>query len=508
MEEIISHPIVGSLRLLDIAILFAAIAVLFVVAYFSGRKEQDTGDFFLGKRRVPMLVACMSFVATEVSAVSLTANPATGYSENLQYLQFFIGSAASKIFVAFLFIPIFYKYNCTSIYEFLRHRFGSKTQYSGSIFFFITRLVGSGVRLYAACAAVAIIFGGRGDGTDGSLLWALLAFTAISIAFIAFGGIKAVVWTGAYASAVFYLAGGAVIVYLVWRIGGGFPGAWQAAEAAGRLSVFNFGINLNDATTFWAGTANAFFIGLAVFGTDQEMVQRLLTVEKRKGSQRAIITTIAAALPILLIYLGIGTLLFMFYHVNPNLPVSAESKNIFPHFIANCLPMGLKGLILAAIILASIDSPLSSLSSSFITDIYRPLIRRGGSERHYLWVSRAAVGGFGLVLAVIAYACIPVKSVLWLAFQVVSVTGGSMLGVFLLGILTKRRSSWGNVVAMTASALLMLTLLLLSKFKIVPLAWSWLIVIGTFLTFGLAYLLGSAEENGANRVPRHIPACR
>lgn len=513
-ETIEAGQFAGSLSVADLAIVVGAIALLFVIAFITGRRESDTRDFFLGKRQMPMIIACLSFVATEVSAVTITANPATGYSENLQYLQFFIGSAASKIFVAFLFLPLFYRHDCTSIYEFLRARFGPSTQLAGSIFFFITRLIGSGVRLYAACMAVAIVFGGKGDGTDSSLALTLAAFTLGSILLIGFGGIKAVVWTGAYQTCVFYVAGGAVAVYLFASVTGGWAQILQIAGEAKRLNVFEFGGGLNSPTSFWAGTANAFFIGLAVFGTDQELVQRLLTVETRRSSQKAILSTILAALPILVVYLGIGTLLYVFYH-QPGHPAPAiEAKKIFPYFITTDLPHGLRGLILAAIILASIDSPLSSLSSSFVSDIYRRIIRPAAAEHHYLWVSRCAVVGFGLLLALIAYACIPVSSVLWLAFQVVSITGGSMLGVFLLGMLTSRGTSRGNVAAMITNAVAMLALLILAKFSwpellwtfgaaadrppagqtpIVPLAWSWLIVIGTLLTMALGLAFGPAR---------------
>jgi SSS family solute:Na+ symporter len=478
----------GYLGLTDAIEVMLAVAMLFVIAYIAGKKESDTSDFFLGKRRVPMIIACLSFVATEVSAVTIVSVPAVGYSENWQYLQFFVGSAAARIFVAFLFIPVFYKFNCTSIYEFLRHRFGPPTQYTGSIFFFITRLVGSGVRLYAACLAVSFIMHWK-------LYPTLLLFTAVSIAFIAFGGIKAVVWSGAYQAIVFYVAGIALIAYLVSHIGASMSDLWQVADSAGRLSVFNFKFSLNDPTTFWAGTANAFFLCLAVFGTDQELVQRLLTVDTRKTSQKAIIATIFASLPITLIYLTIGTLLFAFYKLNPMAAAPAEAKNVLSHFVVNFLPAGLKGLILAAVILASIDSPLASLSASFVTDIYRPLLNRWASERHYLFVSRAGVVGFGLVLAVIGFACQPVQTILWFAFQIVSITGGSLLGIFLLGTLTGSRfSNAGNIIAMTTSALSMAALLILSEMDIVPIAWSWLIVIGTILTFTLAYLLGKIQN--------------
>ena len=472
----------GALGWTDILVISLAVVPLFIISYAFGREEKNTGDFFLGGRKVPSIVACLSFVATEVSALTIVGVPATAYSENWQYLQFFIGSAAARITVAFLFIPVFYKYQCTSIYEFLKYRFGARTQYTGSIFFFITRLTASGVRLYATCMAVAYIMGWN-------LAQAILFFTIISIIFIAFGGIKAVVWAGAYQATIFFIAGAVLLGYLLLHIQGGVSTAWQIAENAGRLSVFNFNFNLNDATTFWAGTSNAFFIGLAVFGTDQEMMQRLLTVETRKKSQNTIIATILGALPVLCLYLAIGTLLYVFYQQNPEIAGPQEAKVVLSHFITNTLPTGLKGLMLSAIILASIDSPLSSLSCSFVTDIYRPLIHKSGTERHYLFISRSAVLGFGIILGLIAFACNPIENILWFAFEIFSITGGATLGVFLLGVLTKFKSNRANVFAMIFSTLIMIGLSLLSHYKVINLAWSWLIVFGTAITIILSCLL-------------------
>ena len=490
--------ILSKLSGFDFLVLSLAVIPLFLISYFFGRKEKDTGDFFLGSRKVPSIVACLSFVATEVSALTIVGVPSIAYSENWEYLQFFFGSAAARIAVAFLFIPVFYEYKCTSIYEYLKFRFGAETQYTGSIFFFITRLTASGVRLYATCMAVAYIIGWN-------LPQAILFFTIVSIIFIAFGGIKAVVWAGAYQAAIFFIAGISLLIFLFFELQGNLASAWQTAESAGRLSVFNFNFKLNDATTFWAGTANAFFIGLAVFGTDQEMVQRLLTVETRKKSQNTIIATILGALPVLCIYLAIGTLLFVFYEQHPEVAKPEQSKEVLSHFITYSLPMGLKGLLLSAIILASIDSPLSSLSCSFVTDIYRPLIKRNASEKHYLLISRAGVIGFGIILGLIAFACSPVQDILWFAFEIFSVTGGATLGVFLLGVLTKSKHSethkvtsafqnWSNVFAMIFSTAAMTTLLLLSHFKIINLAWSWLIVLGTATTFLIALLLDLLEK--------------
>ncbi len=480
MNSIIAQT--GTLSGLDWGIIGLGAALLFVISYVFGREERDTRDFFLGGRRVPPVVACLSFVATEISALTIVGIPHTAYTENWRWLQFLAGLALARLVVAYLFIPAFYKYNCTSIYEFLGHRFGRATQYTGSIYFFVTRLLASGVRLYATCMAVGVIMGWPLSAT-------IALFTVVSIAFIGFGGIKAVVWAGAYQALFFVVAGVVLAGYLVGRIDGGWAAAMQTAHEAGRLSTFNLQFDLGDASTFWAYLASGFFIGLVSFGTDQEMVQRLLTVETRKSSQKTIISTIVTVLPVYWLYLLVGTLLYVFYRQNPSLPLPGELKEILPHFARNVLPAGLKGLVLGAIFMASVDSPLTSLSSSFVTDIYRPLIHRGGSEKHYLLVSRAAVVGFGLLLAAIAAACAPVENVLWFAFQILSITGGPMLGVFLLGLLTQHRANRTNIIAMLVSTAICLVLLVLIKRETLKLGWSWLIVIGTATTFVLGYLL-------------------
>jgi len=144
LESLTSLKVIGALTPIDVAIVTVALVLLMAIAWLKGREQQSTRDYFLGNRRIPWGVVCLSFVATEVSAVTIVSVPATGFGENMQYLQFYVGSAAAKLFVAFLFIPAFYKHDCTTIYQFLRERFGPGTQYAGASFFFVTRLLASG----------------------------------------------------------------------------------------------------------------------------------------------------------------------------------------------------------------------------------------------------------------------------------------------------------------------------------------------------------------------------
>jgi SSS family solute:Na+ symporter len=200
---------------------------------------------------------------------------------------------------------------------------------------------------------------------------------------------------------------------------------------------------------------------------------------------------------------GAATLVFLFYAQHPGLPGS-RSDEILPHFVQQVMPVVLRGFMLSAIVLASIDSPLGSLAASFVTDIYRPLLVRDATERHYLFVSRVAVVMFGLILGVIAYAFSFFDKILWLAFKIAGVTFGSLLGVFLLGLLSRWRiADRANVVAMITMASIDLVLLVLSETKVLDFAWSWLVILGTVGTMVLAVALTPLwwRSGGARGMP-------
>jgi Na+/proline symporter len=278
----------------DYAILGFSLALLVAIGLALVREQRDTVDFFLARRRVPWWAACLSFLATEISAVTIISVPATAYSENLEYFQFFIGSSLAKFAVALLFIPAFYRYDCTTIYEFLGHRFGRATQVTGSVFFFITRLMGSGVRLMAAALAVSILIGWQ-------IVPTIVLFTVVSILYIAAGGVKAVVWTNVFQALTFLVGGAATLVFLIWQIDGGLGAIVAVAGEAGRLNLINWGPSpgdpdfwrrvLTDPNIVWLAILNGLVGSMAAFGTDHDLMQRLLTVETRGESQRTLSLT-------------------------------------------------------------------------------------------------------------------------------------------------------------------------------------------------------------------------
>ena len=476
----------------DYAVVVAALVMLLAIGGAFTRQQRETSDFFLARRRIPWWAACLSFLATEISAVTIIAVPSTAYAENWEYAQFFIGSSLAKFVVALLFIPAFYRYNCVTIYEFLAHRFGTASQVTASIFFFISRLLGSGVRLMAACVAVAVLMGWP--------VWpTVVLFSLVSIVYIALGGVKAVVWTNVLQAGMFLVGGGLTVAFLASQIDGGLVAMFRTAAEAGRLNVINWGPApgdadfwprvLSDPSIVWLAVLNGIVGSTAAFGTDHDLMQRLLTVETRKQSQRTLALTPVGTLVTLAIYLSIGAGLFTYYAQHPSAGLPRPDE-IFPFFIRTAMPEVLRGVMLAAIVLASIDSPLGSLSASFVTDIYRPLLVRGRGEAHYLLVSRAAVVAFGILLALLAWGFSFFSGFLWLAFKIAGVTFGSLLGVFLLGLVTKTAGAdRANAVAMVIMAVVNLVLLVLSETGRIGLGWSWLVILGTAGTMVLSPLL-------------------
>ncbi|MBK8575069.1 MAG: hypothetical protein IPN90_05105 [Elusimicrobia bacterium] len=492
--------VVPLVSLADFSVLAVLLVFMVGVGFYFRRRQTSTAEFFLGGRKVPGWAAALSFVATEVSAVTIISVPATAYRENWEYLQFFIGSAAARIVIATLFIPAFYKFNCTTIYQFLAARFGWGTQVAASFFFFLTRLLGSGVRLMAACLALSVLLGWN-------ILPVILIFIVVGMLYMGLGGMRAVVWTNVLQAVVFMAGGIAAIVFLAGRIEGGIGGLFHSAQAGGHLTVFDGGPVLGSSqfiSTFfknpnilWVAILNGFFGSMAAFGTDQDLMQRLLTVETRRESQRTMVATIVLSLGVLLIYLTVGAGLFSFYAGHPAAILPNKVDAIFPHFIGHEMPTLLKGLLLSAIVLAGIDSPLASLATSFVTDVYRPLVTRAGDlleDRRLLSLSRICVVGFGVLLALLAWGFSFFENILWLAFKIGGVTFGSLLGVFLLGLLTKRGQSNTNILAMIVSAVLNLGLLILSEKGILPLGWSWLVIFGTAVTFALGYSLSPQKK--------------
>jgi len=473
------------LEAVDWVVIAFYFAVIAGIGIWAGRKNKTTEDFFLGGRRMPWTVAMLSLLATEASAVTFIGAPGDSFGGTMWYAQMAIGSLVARVIVATLFLSAFYKLKVTTVYEFLKHRFGEATRGTGSAFFMVTRLLASGVRLCVMAKVVNVVV-----GVDFTLSLALVATVAVAYTF--FGGIRAVMWTDVLQFAIFI--GGAWLAFglLLSHVDGGWSGMLDAARQAvtdkgvaiDKTQIFDFSFSLTSKTFFWAAVLCGLFQSMAAFGTDQDMTQRMLTCRKPSLAKRGLILTGLIDFPIVFTFLLIGLALYALKAQTGFAAGIEDTDHVFPKFIVNYLPVGIKGLMLAAVFAAamsSLDSALSALSSSAVVDLYKTYVKPDASDRHYLAVSRLLVVVFAIALVVFAWAVKDTGGVLTLAFKSVSYTYGGLLGVFLLGLLTKRGQNTTNIIAMVSSVGVV-TLLR----NVTEVAWHWMIIVGTVWTFAFA----------------------
>jgi len=483
------------LSLPDLAIVLSYLGIVLAIGLHHSRKNKSIGEFISGNRSLPWPAVLGSIVATEVSAVTFLSTPGVGFGENMNYLQFGIGSLLARIVIAFLFVGAFYAVNCLTVYDYLAKRFGESTRYTATVFFIATRLLGSAVRLMIAVTGVSLILN--------IPFWLCLAvFTLVAIAYSGSGGIRAIIWTDLLQAIVFISCGLILVAYIGSAIG--WSTIFEIGADSGRFEVFrtvpqegsSWTAWLNDPKLLWVAILFGFLSTAAAFGTDQDMTQRILTSKDVRSARRSVILSGFISIPLAGLFLLVGVALFAFYQINADASIPTKlledgssqivSDKVFAHFIANELPSGLRGLLLVGVLAAamsSLDSTMGALSSTALVDLYRPLTRKEISEKEGLRISRLLVFFFGMLLALIAYALKDAEGFLWLTFQIASVTYGALLGVFLLGVTTNRGSDRGNGIAMITAACICVTLLTLIKMESIALGWSWLIAIGTTWTF-------------------------
>ena len=471
----------------DFAVFGAILAAMTALGWRIGERTATADEFFRGGRRLPWLAAALALVAAEVSVLTIIGVPATAFRGDWTFLQFFLGAAAARILVALVFVPALPRGGDT-IYAYLGERFGPLTRTAAAGSFVASRLLIAGVRLLAASVAAGALLGWGPVPT-------LALFTLVALVGLARGGAPAAVWTGAFQASVILGAGGLSAAYLLHRADGGLPAVLRLVEAAGKLRVLDWGSPFtpgfldrifSGTTVFWVAVLTGFCGSAAAFGTDHELAQKLLVVKGPREGRDALLVSTAGSLLVLLTYLTIGTLLFVFYKQNPGLALPDRLDRIFPHFASTAMPRVLRGLVLSAIVMASIDAPLASLAAVFTADLRRPFARPAAPDEE-LRIARRCAAGFAFVLAALAALFMISGTALSLAFKAGGVTSGPMLGVFLLGLATKRRGDLPVVSALGAVVALNLGLLALSERGLLPFDWSWLLPLGTCGTYALAY---------------------
>ncbi|MBZ5598823.1 MAG: sodium:solute symporter [Acidobacteriia bacterium] len=461
---------------LDLTIIGLYLAGITLFGLRFRKRQRSLRDYFLADRNIPWWAIALSIVAAETSTLTIISIPGLAYDTNLTFLQVVFGYLVGRVVISFVLLPHYFRGDLFTAYELIERRFGPRLRSLTAGLFLVTRAAAEGVRVYAVSIVVAIALG-TGE------IASIAIITTLTLIYTFEGGLAAVIWTDVVQTFI-YVGGTVVGLFTILHL---VPGGWAAihsvAETAGKLRVFDFAPDLWKPYTFWAGLIGGAFLTTASHGTDQLIVQRLLAARNQRQSVTALLSSGVAILFQFGLFLIVGVMLFAFYRT-PSANFG-KADRIYPTFIVSQMPHGISGLLIAAILAAAmsnLSAALNSLSSSSIIDFY---LRRNPQvdERRRVHLSRLATLAWALVLFGLAVLSLhKVGRVVEVGLQIASVAYGALLGVFLLGVLTRRANQNGAVFGMLCGFVTELYLWLGTR---VP--WTWWVAIGTVVTFTVGY---------------------
>lgn len=474
------------LNALDIAVIFTYLMGVTAFGLRFRKHQRTLKDYFLADKQVPWWAISLSIVAAETSTLTIISVPGLAYEKDFRFLQLVLGYLVGRVIVSFLLVPQYFRGELVTAYQLIDRRFGQKLRSLTAGLFLITRAAAEGVRVFAVAIVVGIALSSLLAGmTDlGRDVSAIAIVSLLTLIYTFEGGMAAVIWTDVVQLAI-YVGGTLVGLFTILHLLPGGGGAvYSIAGSAGKFRVFDFSWNFYSTYTFWSGVIGGTFLTTATHGVDQLIVQRLLSARNQRQSQLALIFSGFAVLAQFSLFLLVGAMLFVFYTLFPPAAPFARADTIFPTFVVTQMPHGVSGLLISAILAAAmsnLSAALNSLSSTTIVDFYgrwRPL----ASEQHRVRLSRLATVGWCLVLFGLAILARHGGRVLEVGLSIASVAYGSLLGVFLLGVLTRRASERGAMIGMMFGFLLNLYLW---RFTLVP--FTWYVTLGSILTFIVGY---------------------
>ena len=479
------------MRWLDIAVI---VAYLIGITWFGARfrhGQKSLKDYFLGGRTTPWWAIAFSIVSAETSTLTVIGTPGIAFKGNLGFLQVALGYLMARIIVSALFLPHYFRGEMFTAYELMERRFGPNIRKLTAGCFLGLRALAEGVRVFAISIVISIVLG-TGEVASIVLIVCLTLFYTFE------GGITAVIWTDVV-QMILYIAG-AILSFFV--ILGQIPGGWDhvvaAASVTNKFQIFDFSFSPNAAFfqqpyTFWAGFFGGCFLTTASHGTEQLMVQRLLAARSQSDSRLALLSSWAVIFFQFTLFLIIGICLAVYYQ-DHGLATPAKTDRIYPEFLWNQLPRGIAGLTIAAILAAAmsnLSAALNSLASTTVMDFIKPLSKIHRSEAQYLALAKKITLAWGGILFAIAVASQGIPSVLEAGLGIASIVYGSLLGVFLLGMLTKRPGEIAAMSGMVAG----LAVMLYVKFG-TQIAFTWYVMIGTAVTLSVGLLVGLVDQTG------------
>ena len=519
--------------MIDILVVLAYFCAIFGIGLYVGRKQESLESYALGNRNLPWWAILASILAAEISAATFLGAPGEGFAlRNFTYAQLAIGTILGRIIVGRLFLKPYYQYNVVSIYEYLEKRFGLTTRRWASITFLISRVLASGTRLFFAGILLVIAYmmvtGQESAGQMETVVIYIAALTFITIAtavYTTLGGLKAVVWTDVLQASILAVSLVTTIGVLLFSIkaDGSWGAAWDAIcyhlgnkdynpceiKNLKPWAFFDSGLTgqgimadirniLSSEYTLWSAILGSTFITMATHGTDQDMVQRMLAAPDSKKGARAVILSGLMDMPIVLVFISCGMLLFVYFAQNGITPPEKQIE-IFPWFIIHCLPVGVRGLLVAALLataMGSLSTALNALATTATRDWYVDVFRPQAEQSEQLRAVRWLTVFFAVLLIVVgagtAWLTVmdPTVRILPIALGIFGYTYGSLLGVFLLGMLTRSRGNdFGNCVAMLCGFAVVILLEIGGRQGWLPgIAFPWRVTVGTLVTFAVGCL--------------------
>jgi len=419
--------------------------------YFS-KREKTTEDFFLAGRRIPWWAAGISIFGTQLSAITFMAIPAMAYATDWVY---FLGNMCIVLMapiVILVYLPFYRRLNITTAYEYLEKRFNPAVRLFGSAAYILMQLGRMAIVIFLPAIALSTV-------TGISIQSCILLMGLLCTFYTVLGGIEAVIWSDVLQVVV--LLGGAVLslVIIASKTENGFAGIISTATANDKFHIANRTWDWTT-TALWVVVIGRFFEQFVPYTADQTVVQRYLTTCDEKQAAKSIWTNAILTVPASIIFFGLGTALFVFYKANPgSLEPSLKTDAIFPFFIVQQLPIGISGLLIAGVFAAamsSLDSSMNSAATAIVTDFYRRF-RPDSSDGTRLKLARWLTVILGVTATIVGLlmASYEIKSLWDLFTKILGLFGGSLAGLFALGIFTRRAHGWGALVGAMASAVVL-----------------------------------------------------
>ena len=515
---------------IDLIIIFGYLIGITLFGVWFSSKQETTRDYFLGDRTMPWWSIAASIVATETSTITFISVPGIAFARggNFQFLQLVFGYMLGRVVISLLFIPSYFRGELMTVYQLLERRFGTRIKMLAASLFVVMRNIADGIRLLLTAFVLAAVYTAFQPQANPEtiVIGSVVLLGVVMIIFTYFGGMEAVIWVEVVQLGI-YLAGAAMAgIVLLMAIKGGWGQAIALGEQYHKFNLIDSGlrptsyafsfpftarsvsfslpVDLTKTYTLWAGLLGGCFLTMSTHGTDQYLVQRYLCTDKPRRAAAALLSSGAVVLAQFIGFLFIGVLLFAFYapHTDPaygslangvvTLPVNGTFQivggdRIFPDFITKYMPPGLSGLVVAAIFAAALSSSLNSIAATAVNDLYKPF-RPGRDDKHYLRVSHWLTLLWGLIQIGVALAIMRQKrSALDQALSVASLINGPVLGVFLVGTFLRRVSEPPALLGMLVSIVVMLYIRFWT-----PIAWTWYVLIGSLITFLVAWVAGFA----------------